>query len=124
MWLGVAVGGRFFRGARVTRARRRARGSTVTLPAGRSIPANGSCTLSVAVTAALAGSYVNTLAVGALVTSNGNNAASAVATLTVLNVGTPPAPSVPIPTLSEQTLMLLAAFLGIAAFAAMRRRAR
>ncbi|HMH51152.1 MAG TPA: hypothetical protein VK548_13030, partial [Candidatus Acidoferrum sp.] len=69
-------------------------GSTVTLPAGRSIPANGSCTLTVNVTAAVGGSYVNTLAAGALVTSNGNNAAPAVATLTVVPV-VPPSPTAP-----------------------------
>src|SRR6185503_5479868 len=64
---------------------------TVTLPAGRSIPANGSCTLTVDVTAAAGGSYINTLAAGALVTSNGNNAAPAVATLTVVALVPPPA---------------------------------
>jgi len=61
-----------------------ARGTTVTLPAGRTVPANSSCTLSVAVTSALAGIYVNTLPTGALVTDNGNNLAPATATLTVL----------------------------------------
>src|SRR4029077_7352793 len=58
-------------------------GSTVTLPAGRSIPANGTCTLTVNVTVAVGGSYINTLLAGALVTSNGTNTAPAVATLTV-----------------------------------------
>lgn len=67
-------------------------GSSVTLPAGRTIPANGSCTITVDVTAALAGSYVNSIPVGALVTSNGNNPAPAVATLTVI----PPGPAAPI----------------------------
>ena len=56
--------------------------TTVTLTGG-SIPANGSCTVTVDVTAALVGSYVNSLPAGALQTSNGNNAAAAVATLTV-----------------------------------------
>jgi hypothetical protein len=69
-------------------------GSTVTLPAGRSIPANGSCTLTVDVTAAVAGPYINTLAAGALVTSNGNNAAPAAATLTVVPIA-PPGPTAP-----------------------------
>jgi prepilin-type N-terminal cleavage/methylation domain-containing protein len=68
-------------------------GSTVTLPAGRSIPANGSCTLTVNVTAAVGGSYIASLPAGALVTSNGNNAAPAVATLTVV----PPGPTLPTP---------------------------
>src|SRR6185295_6303326 len=45
--------------------------STVTLPAGRSIPASGSCTLTVDVAAA-GGSYINTLAAGVLMTTNGN----------------------------------------------------
>lgn len=67
-------------------------GTTVTLPAGRAIPANGSCALSVDVTAALAGTYINTLAAGALVTSNGNNPSPAVATLVVL----PPGPAAPV----------------------------
>ena len=57
-------------------------GSTVTLTGG-TIPAGGSCTVTVSVTAAAAGSYMNSLAAGALVTSNGANAAPAVATLTV-----------------------------------------
>jgi len=69
----------------------------VTLPSGRSIPANGSCTLTVNVTAAAGSSYINTLLAGALVTSNGNNAASAVATLVVIPPATPGAR----PTLSK-----------------------
>jgi hypothetical protein len=63
--------------------------STVTLTGG-SIPANGSCTVTVTVTAPLAGSYFNSLAAGALQTNLGNNAAPAVATLTVLPAITPP----------------------------------
>ncbi len=59
--------------------------STVTLTGG-TIPAGGSCTVTVPVTAPVAGSYFNALAAGALQTSNGNNAAPAVATLTVLPV--------------------------------------
>jgi hypothetical protein len=59
--------------------------STVTLTGG-SIPANGSCTVTVPVSAASGGNYINSLAAGALQTSNGNNAAPAVATLTVLPV--------------------------------------
>jgi uncharacterized repeat protein (TIGR01451 family) len=55
---------------------------TVSLPAGRSIPSNGSCTLAVNVTAAAGGTYINTLLAGALATSNGNNANPAIATLT------------------------------------------
>ena len=56
--------------------------STVNLTGG-SIPANGSCTLTADVTAPVAGSFFNSLPAGALQTSNGNNAAPAVATLTV-----------------------------------------
>jgi uncharacterized repeat protein (TIGR01451 family) len=54
----------------------------VTLTGG-TIPANGSCVLTVDVIAANGGSYINSLAVGALATSNGTNAAPAIATLTV-----------------------------------------
>ena len=94
-------------------------GTTVTLPAGRSIPGGspGTCTVSVDVTSATAGSYVNTLAAGALQTNNGNNAAPATATLAV---GGP----VPIPTLSEWAMVLLAALLALAGFAALRRQER
>ena len=62
-------------------------GSSAVILTGGSIPINGSCVLTVDVVAASAGNYINSLAVGALVTSNGTNAAPAVATLTV------PAPS-------------------------------
>ena len=68
--------------------------SSVSLTGG-SIPANGSCTLTVDVTAAVAGSYFNSLAAGALQTSNGGNAQPAVATLVVS------APPVVPPTLAK-----------------------
>lgn len=60
-------------------------GTTVTLPAGRSIPGGspGTCTVTVDVTGAVAGSYINTLDAGALQTSNGNNTVPAIASLTV-----------------------------------------
>jgi hypothetical protein len=72
-------------------------GGTVSAPIGSSsvsltggaIPANGACTVTVAVTAAAAGSYINSLASGILKTSNGNSTAPAVATLTVTPVSTP-----------------------------------
>lgn len=52
--------------------------------AGATIPANGSCTVSVLVTSATAGSYANSVPAGALTTGNaGGNAAVAAATLTV-----------------------------------------
>jgi hypothetical protein len=58
--------------------------SSVSLASASSaIPANGSCTVTVNVTSATAGSYVNTIAAGALQTSAGNNATAANATLTV-----------------------------------------
>jgi hypothetical protein len=57
-------------------------GTSATLADG-SIPAGGSCTVRVPVMAAADGSYINSLAAGALVTENGSNAAPAVATLTV-----------------------------------------
>jgi hypothetical protein len=66
-------------------------GGTVTAPvggssvsvAGGTIPANGSVTITVEVTAPVAGSYINSLPSGSLQTSNGNNVSPAVATLTV-----------------------------------------
>jgi uncharacterized repeat protein (TIGR01451 family) len=58
-------------------------GSSAVILTGGSIPINGSCVLTVDVAAASGGSYINSLAVGALVTSNGASAAPAVATLTV-----------------------------------------
>lgn len=64
-------------------------GSSVTLTAG-SIPAGGSCTVTVPVTASAGGNYINSLAIGALETSNGNNAAPAVSTLTVTALSVPP----------------------------------
>jgi hypothetical protein len=58
--------------------------SKVGLTAEGLIPANGSCTVTATVTAAAAGSYVNTLPAGALQTDLGNNAGPADATLIVL----------------------------------------
>lgn len=90
-------------------------GLTVTLPAGRIIPLGGSCTLSVDVTAALAGVYVNTIPAGALMTSNGNNAAPASATLTVVAVN---GPVRSVPALSQWTalmLVMLMVMIGVAA---------
>ncbi|WP_296605803.1 hypothetical protein, partial [Nocardioides sp.] len=60
---------------------------SVTLATGAVIPANGSCVVAVTVHSASAGSYVNTIPVGALQTSIGNNDTAANATLTVT---TPP----------------------------------
>jgi uncharacterized repeat protein (TIGR01451 family) len=58
--------------------------SKVGLTAEGLIPANGSCTVTASVTAPVAGSYLNSVPAGALQTSHGNNAAPAVATLTVI----------------------------------------
>jgi len=74
-------------------------GSTVSLASGSTVPA-GSCTISVSVTGAAAGSYVNTIAAGALQTSAGNNAASASATLTVTALP----PGCPVITITPATL--------------------
>ncbi len=63
-------------------------GSTVTLTGG-TIPANGTATITVLVTAPVEGTYINSLASGALVTSNGNSVAPAVATLSVTPGTTP-----------------------------------
>ena len=57
--------------------------STEVTLTGGSIAAGGSCTLTVGVTAPAGGSFINSIAAGALMTSNGNNAGPAVATLTV-----------------------------------------
>jgi len=57
-------------------------GTTVSLASSSVIPA-GSCTIQVNVTATVPGSYVNTLPVGALQTSAGNNAVAASSTLAV-----------------------------------------
>jgi hypothetical protein len=92
--------------------------STVTLPVGHSIPAGSSCTLSVDVTAAVNGSYVNVLPAGALVTTTGTNAAPAVA---ILNVG--PLGTASIPTLSEWAMIMLAALLVLFGVAEIRRHA-
>ena len=70
-------------------------GTTITLNTPAEIPANGSCTVGVDVVSDDAGTYVNTIAAGALHTTLGDNAAPASATLIACNgadlVG--PAPS-------------------------------
>ena len=62
--------------------------SVVTLTGG-AIPADGSCTVTLAGTAPTTGNYINSVPSGALKTSNGNNVSPAVATLTVTPVSTP-----------------------------------
>ena len=58
-------------------------GTSVGLQAGAIIPASGSCTIGVDVAATTTGALTNTIPAGGLVTSEGNNAAAASATLTV-----------------------------------------
>ena len=57
--------------------------TAVTLAAGAQIPSQSSCTVTAAVTSAVAGSYTNTLPIGALATNFGSNAAAASAGLSV-----------------------------------------
>ena len=62
-----------------------ANGGSVALTGG-TIPANGSCTVTVNVTSTVSGSYTNTIPIGGLTTANaGSNAAASSATLQVLN---------------------------------------
>ena len=99
-------------------------GSTLSLGAGATIPANGFCTVSVAVSASSVGVYVNTLAPGALATSNGNNTAPAQATLTVALVPAVIAPAVTVPTLSTWAILMSIVMLLVIGAAAQRRRVR
>ena len=80
------------------------------------IPAGSSCTVIVNVTSETEGTYTNTIGVGALQTSNGNNAVAASAVLTI-SAATPP-----VPTLPEWALIGLTAFLCLGGFFAIRRR--
>ena len=70
---------------------------TLTLASGATIPANSSCTLSGTVRASTAGSYVNTIPAGALVTDAGSNSSAASATLAVTAVTHVVTPSVGTP---------------------------
>lgn len=87
---------------------------SVSLPATRAIPANGSCTLTVVVTSAAIGIYNNTVPAGDVVTSVGSNLATAAAALEVttepvggeISVTKSFNPSV-IPTGGTSTLILL-----------------
>jgi uncharacterized repeat protein (TIGR01451 family) len=103
-------------------------GSSVTLPTGRSIPqASGTtpatCTMSVEVTSATAGNYLNTLPINALATDKGSNPDPASATLTVQPralVTPPSAPATAVPALKVSMLALLALLLLAAGFLALR----
>ena len=68
------------------------------------------------------GAYVNTLPVGALVTSNGNNPAAANATLTVAAAVVGAINAISAPTLSEWAMIMLVGLLAIAGFAAIRKQ--
>ncbi|MGV8026555.1 MAG: sortase [Anaerolineaceae bacterium] len=77
-------------------------GSSVTLPAGRTIPdgsatAPGFCTLKVDVTASSKGDYLNTIPAAALKTGGGDNASPATALLSVAASPTPTPTPTPIP---------------------------
>lgn len=98
--------------------------SSVTLPVGATIPGGstatpGFCTLTVGVTAASAGSYLNSVPAGALQTNLGASPAvpGPGAVLAVVA-------AMPTPTLTEWAMVLLASLLVVAGIAAMRRRAR
>lgn len=95
-------------------------GSTVTLPTGSTIPGGsiatpGFCTLTVNVTVPNGGCFLNTVPIGALQTSGGNNTASPAVSLCAI-------PNAGIPTLSQWAMIVLALLLAFAGFAAMRRR--
>lgn len=87
-------------------------GSTVVYGNGSSVPAGG-CTITVNVTATAPGSYMNTIAVGALTTTGGDNPISASATLVVSATS--------IPTLSEWAMLLLVGLLALAGSARLQR---
>jgi uncharacterized repeat protein (TIGR01451 family) len=72
---------------------------------GGTIPASGSCTVTVSVTAISIGAYVNTT--GIVTSTNGGNAGPAMATLVVPDV------IQPVPTLSQWALIVLAGLLAI-----------
>ena len=87
-------------------------GSTVTLATGSTIPV-GSCTIGVNVSAAAAGSFVNTISAGALQTTGGSNLAAATAPLAVVTA---------VPTLPQAFVLFLA--LGLAGVGYLRLRRR
>ena len=70
------------------------------------------------VTATLAGSYLNTVPIGALQTSGGNSTVSSGASILIVGAAT----TRDIPTLSEWAVIVLTLLLAWAGFAVMRRR--
>ena len=95
--------------------------SAVTLPAARTIPGGsvaipGFCTLTVNVTAPLAGSYLNTVAAGALQTTVGNSTGSSIsAELIVAEV-------TGVPALSGRATIALALLVALSGFGLLRRQ--
>ncbi|MGZ4808199.1 MAG: DUF7933 domain-containing protein [Thermoanaerobaculia bacterium] len=90
-------------------------GNTVALSGG-TVPASGSCSVSVAVSSGSAATYDNTLPAGAVTSTNvAANPAPATASLTVGSA------AASIPALDGSMLALLAAALAVAAFFALRR---
>lgn len=93
-------------------------GGSVTLSAGAVIPGGapaGSCVIIVNVTAAAIGTYTNTIPIGGLQTTNGNNTVPGIAILTITAIP-------PVPTLSEWMTIVLAGMLCLTAIIALRRR--
>lgn len=93
--------------------------STVSIPAGATIPsgAPGMCTISVDVTAAAAGSYVNSLPI-----LSTDKAAAAAPSSVTLTVSATPIYAQGIPTLSEWAMIMLAALLAMVGFVTIRRQ--
>ncbi len=87
---------------------------TVVYANGSSIPAGG-CTITVNVTASAAGSYVNTIAAGALGTTGGSNPTPAAASLTVAILKG-------IPTLSQWGVIILSSLVALLGLTRTRRR--
>jgi uncharacterized repeat protein (TIGR01451 family) len=85
---------------------------------GGTVPASSTCTVSIDVTAAAAGNYVNTVPTGTISSSShGTNTQTATATL---SVGAAPPASAAVPTASEWALLLMAAALVVVAMKMMR----
>lgn len=80
-----------------------------TIPHGDGIT-SGTCTVTVDVTAAASGAYLNTLGPGALVTDEGDNVNTAVATLTVAPANASPTP---VPALNEWGVIFFMVLAGL-----------
>ncbi len=91
-------------------------GNSVNYASGASIPV-GDCTITVAVTSNVLNSYVNTIPVGALQTTGGNNPTPATATLAVTFAAV-----TGVPTLSEWGLIMLSSLVLLLGLARSRRQ--